>query len=159
MGLGVGLGGLGDGLGGLGDGLGGLGVGVNGLGVGVTGLGVGLAGLDLGLSGGGVGLEFRIGAGVCSLKGVTGKDGTAGVTCKNEGDAGAMVVGANLVGVGVADLGGFVGIGGNLGAGVVMVGLNCGLAFLGIFTDSISSSPECLNKSGLGLNGGKGVNG
>ena len=42
-----------------------------------------------------------------------------------------MVVGANLVGV----TGGLVGIGGNLGAGVDKLGMNCGLAFLGFFTD------------------------
>ena len=47
-----------------------------------------------------------------------------------------MVVGANLRGVtGGAGSGGLVGIGGNLGAGVDKVGINCGLAFLGFFTD------------------------
>ena len=66
---------------------------------------------------------------------MTGLEGTAGVTCKNAGDAGAKVVGANLRGVGVAGLGGLVGIGGKLGARVEKVGLNCGLAFLGFFTD------------------------
>ena len=121
--------------GGINLGLLGVGVGLGGGLVGV-GLGVGLVGvgLALGLSGGGVGLEFKTGEGVGSRKGVTGRDGTAGVTCKNDGDAGARVVGANLRGVG-AGFGGLVGIGGNLGAGVERVGLNCALAFLGFFTD------------------------
>ena len=121
--------------GGINLGLLGVGVGLGGGLVGV-GLGVGLVGvgLALGLSGGGVGLEFKTGEGVGSRKGVTGRDGTAGVTCKNDGDAGAKVVGANLRGVG-AGFGGLVGIGGNLGAGVERVGLNCALAFLGFFTD------------------------
>ena len=55
---------------------------------------------------------------------MTGLDGTAGVTCKNAGDAGAKVVGANLRGVGVTALGGLVGIGGKLGARVDKVGMN-----------------------------------
>ena len=55
---------------------------------------------------------------------MTGLDGTAGVTCKNAGDAGAKVVGANLRCVGVAGLGGLVGIGGKLGARVDKLGLN-----------------------------------
>ena len=119
-------------------GAGGTGGGIN---LGLLGVGVGLGGglvgvgLALGLSGGGVGLEFKTGEGVGSRKGVTGRDGTAGVTCKNDGDAGAKVVGANLRGVGAGCAGGLVGIGGNLGAGVERVGLNCALAFLGFFTD------------------------